>query len=532
MGLFDDIYNQGTSPPNPDASFGQLLSSPLAQGLLATVAGAAASYGRGRGLLGNLGNGALTGLNAYTGANENAAKSKYMDAQMANLSSEVESRKAALAKQQQIMALLTGEGAPTVASYPQGQLGSGSFGAVAPAPGVPAIGSPTATMGGSGAGSSRVGSLTPDRLAALKANGLDLVDVYKLTQPDMQVNNGYAYDRRNVQPGFLPQLNVSQNGQTSMVRIGPDGLPVVSAPRGALDTFAGYQNVQEGTKANYDPVTVTPQGENPQMTTRGALVRNPAVSGVRVAPQEQAARDQERMGILQQEVTKAQAQLNDALSKGDQSAAARAQADLAALNREMGGRRPTVGMPLQSEEEKLRATEGVKSDAKRNEDQAGAGQKSKDTLGNIAEARRLLRQNPTHSGVGTAVDSVASFFGKSAPGADVASQLNTLSGWMVSNVPRMEGPQSNFDVQNYKTMAGLVGDSSKPISQRLKALDTLETLQSKYAHLNGGGNNYAGSGATGSWSGTPPPKPMIGMVRSGYRFKGGDPAKQESWEKQ
>jgi hypothetical protein len=45
-------------------------------------------------------------------------------------------------------------------------------------------------------------------------------------------------------------------------------------------------------------------------------------------------------------------------------------------------------------------------------------------------------------------------------------------------------------------MAGLVGDRSKPISQRMAALDELERLQQKYAHLNSGGSG----GATGDWS--------------------------------
>jgi hypothetical protein len=93
------------------------------------------------------------------------------------------------------------------------------------------------------------------------------------------------------------------------------------------------------------------------------------------------------------------------------------------------------------------------------------------------------------------VDAGAGLFGKSFKSADVASQLETLGGWMVSNVPRMEGPQSDFDVKNYRTMAGMVGDKTKPLSQRLAALDTLEQLQQKYAHLNGGGNTLNDSGA-------------------------------------
>ncbi len=55
---------------------------------------------------------------------------------------------------------------------------------------------------------------------------------------------------------------------------------------------------------------------------------------------------------------------------------------------------------------------------------------------------------------------------------------------MVSNVPRMEGPQSNFDVLNYQTMAGKIGDRTAPIEERLGALATLKDLQEKYKALN------------------------------------------------
>ena len=44
-------------------------------------------------------------------------------------------------------------------------------------------------------------------------------------------------------------------------------------------------------------------------------------------------------------------------------------------------------------------------------------------------------------------------------------------------------------------MAGLVGDNTKPLSQRTAALDTLEKLQQKYAHLNGAATPSGGAGA-------------------------------------
>jgi hypothetical protein len=310
--------------------------------------------------------------------------------------------------------------------------------------------------------------------------------LFKRGTPSMKVSNGFAYDENRLNAGFLPQLNVSQDGKTSMVQIDPrTGLPLVSAPSGALNTYAGYRNIDESAKANFDPVTVTPQGQNPQMTSRGALMRNPQVQGG--IP---AGADAGRAEILNQEVTKAQAQLQAALRGGDTTAAQRATNDLTALNRELkalgGTSRATVGMPLQSDAEKTKAVKDAEAESGRDATMQKGAANSRDTLNYIKEARALFKKGPTNSGVGALIDAGASAFGMSTPGADAAAQLDTLSGWMVSNVPRMEGPQSNFDVQNYKIMAGMVGDKTKPLSQRLAALDTLERLQNKYAHLNGG----------------------------------------------
>lgn len=50
----------------------------------------------------------------------------------------------------------------------------------------------------------------------------------------------------------------------------------------------------------------------------------------------------------------------------------------------------------------------------------------------------------------------------------------------------MEGPQSDFDVQNYKSMAGDVGNPNIPIQTRLKILDQIEELQGKYKEIQSG----------------------------------------------
>jgi hypothetical protein len=101
----------------------------------------------------------------------------------------------------------------------------------------------------------------------------------------------------------------------------------------------------------------------------------------------------------------------------------------------------------------------------------------------IDEARKLIPL-ATGSMMGAARDATLGAAGIATDKSKAASQLETLAGWMVANVPRMEGPQSNFDVENYKTMAAKVGNRSSPIEERIAALDTLEMLHAKYRGIN------------------------------------------------
>lgn len=315
--------------------------------------------------------------------------------------------------------------------------------------------------------------------------------------------------------GLQAGVSAGSDGRVTMWQPDGRGGLVVGAPRGALTTYGAYRGIDEGTKADYDPVTVTPQGEPPQMTTRGSLVRNPALQGARIAPARQASMDAQRLAILRQEETKAQAQLTAALAAGDQSAAARAQMDLAAVRRELGGASATVGLPLQSEEEKLRATRGVEGDAKTNEARANDIKTAKKFISIADTAEAVLKTGPTASGVGSLVDSGLAFFGKSTKGAEAAQQLKALGGWLVANVPRMEGPQSNFDVGNYQKMAADVANDMLPVERRMAALKTIKQMM----------QNTIDGGAQGDFS-TPgqsaktgesavPAKPAKTVVKTG-----------------
>ena len=108
----------------------------------------------------------------------------------------------------------------------------------------------------------------------------------------------------------------------------------------------------------------------------------------------------------------------------------------------------------------------------------------------IQQARKVLPQ-ATGGNVGATYDKANAWFGKGTAGANANAKLKTIAGQMTSKMPRMEGPQSDRDVEMYKQMAGDVGNENLPVSTRLAALEQIEILNLKYAD-----QNIPGSGAT------------------------------------
>ena len=86
----------------------------------------------------------------------------------------------------------------------------------------------------------------------------------------------------------------------------------------------------------------------------------------------------------------------------------------------------------------------------------------------------------TGSGIGAGVDVLAGKLGASTTGAQSIAKLEVLSYPLLSNVPRFEGPQSDYDVQVYKQAAGDFANASKPVATRLAALDAMITILKKY----------------------------------------------------
>jgi hypothetical protein len=106
-----------------------------------------------------------------------------------------------------------------------------------------------------------------------------------------------------------------------------------------------------------------------------------------------------------------------------------------------------------------------------------------DTLSILEEVKKIL-PTATSSLVGSKVDQGLAAVGLSTSGADASTQLKILGNSLVMKVPRMQGPQSDKDVQLYKEAAGNIGDETKPISQRMAAVSTIEKLNKKYATVN------------------------------------------------
>jgi hypothetical protein len=480
-------------------------------------------------LQGDFGAGLLGANAAFQEHGDRKLKRGLLEAQIAETQAQAEERKTKTRRAKELDDLVSGIFGSGGVSAPQ--VSSGAF-----APAADGFG-PTMpqTMAAMSAPGSRLAGLGIDQLAALKLRGLDLTKLHEYANTPQKYEGGSFYENRVTgRREFIPKIGEG---------MGPDGQGGFSdAPGYAAGSarIAGAQTAaQEDAKAARDLVKVyNPATQREELVPRSQVLGRQPQQQPQV-PQMPSQVPRQPMGRAMTpepgvrgdfvgdpaQVMEAISQMRDPQERANAMAAFQEQARRTRGFSEGGGfaAGPSAREAADAAGAKVRAEADARAAAERDATFAKGGANSKDTLTYIAEARKLLAQKPTASGFGSIVDAGANFLGTSTKGADVAAQLDTLSGWMVSNVPRMEGPQSNFDVQNYKTMAATVGDRTKPLSQRIKALDTLEGLQKKYAHLNGSAEK------TGS-SDLPPPTP--GLVRGGYRFKGGNPADKNNWEKQ
>ena len=108
-------------------------------------------------------------------------------------------------------------------------------------------------------------------------------------------------------------------------------------------------------------------------------------------------------------------------------------------------------------------------------------QKNMGKLGDLITQARGILPNATASGIGAKMDEANRFVGRTTPGAQAAAKLSAIGGNMLMMMPRMEGPQSDRDVENYKLMTGKIGDPTIPAAERAAAMDAIEEIASRYA---------------------------------------------------
>jgi hypothetical protein len=148
------------------------------------------------------------------------------------------------------------------------------------------------------------------------------------------------------------------------------------------------------------------------------------------------------------------------------------QTPLTTLQQEIGATTEKAG--AEAEAKALGAAKG--------EAQGGLAKKGINAM-NVLETIDLadpLIDVATGSATGAAADKVASFFGTSTTGDQAIAQLKIVQANLMTNMPRMEGPQSDRDVQLYREAAGEIGDPSVPRARKKAAISMIKALQQKY----------------------------------------------------
>lgn len=122
-------------------------------------------------------------------------------------------------------------------------------------------------------------------------------------------------------------------------------------------------------------------------------------------------------------------------------------------------------------------------------------QGAKQVLDLLKDAERHLA-TATNSYVGAGYDIGHQVVGHATEGAKSIAALKTIEGALLSQMPRMEGPQSNYDVQMYKQAAGQLGDPTIPREIKQQAILQIKAIQQRYAGgqsaPSGGGFKYLG----------------------------------------
>jgi len=335
-------------------------------------------------------------------------------------------------------------------------------------------------------------SLSLDQVTALKAQGIDLLEPWKIAQQGLKQDAGAYYKYGNGQTQYMPKLGEGQGVMNGQVQNAPgyaesnaqtEGMKAAAVAAAQYPYAVGQDAARQRLGAQLDPMKVfNPQSGREEYAPRSQVAQPPQqqFSGPGYAGGSAQAAAADQLRTMQSELDKLPAN----------------HPDRPALMREMqrlgGGQSgayaagPSQAEAVQAEAERVRAVDGARADVVRDTAKQTAARMATENISNADRAMELLKFGPTGSGLGELSDKAAAFMGQATPGGNIAAKLDIIAAGMVKNVPRFEGPQSDKDVDQYKAAAGRLADRGVPIGQRLEAAAEIKRLAEKAAAQQGG----------------------------------------------
>lgn len=439
------------------------------QGLL--TAGAALMGGRGN--LGEiLGGGLLAGSQGYNGAMQQQQQEQLRQAQMQQTQLENQKLQAAADEPMQLQKILSG----------------GQAAPMGPPPGLPRIGG--APAAGSAPAPTGVAPAAPaDQYSTLMGYA------ERLTQAGRPAQAKPYYEMaEKLRPKLMKQEARMVNGQRVMANVFEDGTTQ------QVEGFAPDAEKLHFANTGGSTVALDQFTGKPANTIQNTQSPDSVASGqVQMRGQNIAASTAQRG----QNMTDSRAR--EALAQGKTPAGYRWSGDGKSLE-------PIPGGPVT---------------AKTTEVQQKVGD-AQSVLGLLDMAEPLVGKATSSYG-GAALDQAARVFGGSTSGGESAAQLKAIEGSLISKMPKMSGPQSDKDVLLYRQMAGQIGDTTVPAANKMAAMKVIREINQRYLDqvqtqrvpsVRELPKKAAAAGA-----------PAAGTVKSGYRFKGGNPADKANWEK-
>lgn len=302
--------------------------------------------------------------------------------------------------------------------------------------------------------------------------------VAKRGTPDMQVSNGYAYDKNQLGAGFMPSLTTSTTGQTSMTRIGPDGMPVVSAPEGALKTYGAYKDADAGRKPIevYNPDTgrkefrseldvVRPAGAPAPMAGPAGNVQSPAYAG---GSREGANAESVRM--MESELQ------NPNLSPADRAGIQREIARMKKQTPAAFAAGPSVAEATKAATDKEYAVNATKDIGETRKTIMNAGFSAPSTIAKYQQLGKLLQDvdggslTATGTNIASAMNSLGFKIDKSLPNKEAAAALGNEMALELRNPANgagMPGAMSDAD-RNY--LVSMIPNASQSAEGRKQLL--------------------------------------------------------------